>query len=114
MNKRTFPPVLPSAPADLVAVPVGGFQVLLAWTEHGAGALEFCIKRADGSGSACRFSVIGRAGRHVTAFRDGSVKPRKTYSYRVHAWNTSGDSSSSNVVEVTTPQAGADSPAAKE
>ena len=113
MKKRSLPPVLPSAPVDLVAVAVGGFQVLLAWTEHGAGALEFRIERAAGSVSARLFSEIGRAGTHVTAFRDGSVKPRTTYSYRVHAWNASGDSLSSNVVEVTTPQTGEDSPATK-
>jgi hypothetical protein len=53
-------------------------------------------------------------GPHVTAFRDGSVKPRTTYSYRVHAWNASGDSSPSNMVEVTTPQAETELPADKE
>jgi hypothetical protein len=114
MTNRSLPSVLPSAPADLIAVAVGGFQVLLAWTEHEAGALEFRIERAGGSVSARLFSEIGRAGTHVTAFRDGSVRPRTAYSYRVHAWNASGDSLSSNVVEVTTPQAGADSTAAKE
>ena len=54
---------------------------------------------------------IGGVGPHVTAFRDGSVKPRATYSYRVHAWNASGDSSPSNVVEVTTPQVETEPPA---
>ena len=114
MTNRHSPPVLPQAPVDLLAVAVGGGQVILAWTECGAGGLGFRIERADGIGSACPFSEIGGVGPHVAAFRDGSVKPRTTYSYRVHAWSASGDSTPSNVVEVTTPQAETDLPADKE
>lgn len=108
MAKRHSPPALPSVPIDLVAVAIGGGQVILAWTECGAGGLGFRIERADGTGSACRFSEIGRVGPHVAAFCDGTIKPRTAYSYRVHAWNDSGDSSPSNVVEVTPPPAGRD------
>lgn len=114
MRNRNTSTVLPQAPVDLIAVTVGGYQVILAWTECGAGGLGFRIERADGIGSACRFSEIGKTGPHVTAFRDGSVKPLTAYSYRVHAWNASGASSPTNVVEVTTPQADTESPANKE
>jgi len=114
MISHHSPPVLPSAPVDLVAVALGGGQVILAWTECGARGLGFRIERADGTGSACRFSEIGRVGPHVAAFRDGSVQPRTTYSYRVHAWNASGASSPSNVVEVTTHLADTELPADKE
>ena len=89
MTHRTSHPDLPSVPVDLVAVAIGGCQVLLAWTECEAGALEFRVERADGTGSACQFSEIGRTGAHVAAFRDGAVHPRTAYSYRVHAWNGS-------------------------
>ena len=111
MNNRSPPPVLPQAPVDLLAVAVGGCQVILAWTECGAGGLGFRIERADGIGSACLFSEIGGVGPHIAAFRDGSVKLRTTYSYRVHAWNASGDSSPSNVTGVTTPRAETELPA---
>jgi hypothetical protein len=114
MTSRSSPLALPYSPVDLVAVAIGGTQVILAWTECGDGALDFRIQRADGIGSICRFSEIGRTGVHVTAFRDGSVEPRTTYSYRVHASNTSGDSPPSNVVEVTTPQIETELPAGKE
>ena len=114
MNNRDSRPVLPQAPVDLMAVAVGGGDVILAWTECGAGGLGFRIERADGIGSACQFAEIGGVGPHVAAFRDGSVKPRTTYSYRVHAWNASGDSAPSNVAEVTTPQTESDLPADKE
>jgi hypothetical protein len=113
MTSRHSPPILPQAPVDLMAVAVGG-QVILAWTECGAGGLGFRIERADGIGPCSPFVEIGGVGPHVTAFRDGSVKPRTTYSYRVHAWNASGDSSPSNMVEVTTPQAETELPADKE
>lgn len=114
MTKRSTPPVLPQAPVDLLAVAVGGCQVILAWTECGAGGLGFRIERADGIGSACLFSGIGGVGPHVAAFRDGSVKPRSIYSYRVHAWNASGDSLPSNVVGMTMPRAETEPPADKE
>jgi hypothetical protein len=111
MTDRSPPPVLPQAPVDLLAVAVGGCQVILAWTECGAGGLGFRIERADGIGSACQFSVIGGVGPNVAAFRDGSVRLRTTYSYRVHAWNASGDSSPSNVTGVTMQRAGTELPA---
>ena len=80
----------------------------------GAGGHGFSIERADGIGSACLFSEIGGVGPHVAAFRDGSVKPRSIYSYRVHAWNASDDSSPSNEMGVTIPGAETELPADKE
>ena len=108
MIKRSSLSVHPSAPIDLVAVTVGGCQVLLAWTEGEAGALGFHIERATRNCPSSPFAEIGGVGPHVTAFRDGSVDPHAVYSYRVHAWNAFGDSSSSNAVEVTLPQTGTD------
>jgi hypothetical protein len=114
MTNRHSPFVFPQAPVDLMAVTVGGCQVILAWTECGAGGLGFRIERADGIGSAGLFSEIGGTGQHVAAFRDESVKPRTNYSYRVLAWNATGDSSPSNVAEVTTPQDETEPPANQE
>jgi len=116
MTNRASPPVVPDAPFDLVAVTVGGFQVILAWTESGAGigGLGFRIERALCHSPCKPFVEIGKVGSHVAAFRDGDVTPRTTYHYRVHAWNASGDSSPSNVVEVTTPRAGTEPPADKD
>jgi len=113
MTNRTSPPGLPSAPVDLVAVAVGGWQVILAWTECGAGAggLGFRIERAYGQGPSGKFRRIGRVGPHVAAFRDGIVDPRTTYRYRVLAWSGAGDSPPSGVVEVTTPRGETEPPA---
>jgi titin len=102
MTNRTSIPVPPQAPADLIAVAVGDIQVILAWTECGADGIGFHIERAEGIGFACLFSEVGTTRAHIAAFRDESVKPRTTYSYRVHAWNAAGDSSLSNVAVVTT------------
>jgi hypothetical protein len=92
-------------------VTIGGFQVILAWTECENSTLGFHVERADGVGPARRFQRIGKTASHVTVYRDESVTPRKTYSFRVHAWNASGDSFSSNIVEVATPQADTGNPA---
>jgi len=116
MANRSWTRDLPPAPVDLVAVAVGGRQVILAWTECGAGAggLGFRIERADCHSPCTQFAEIGKVGPHVAAFRDGSVEPRTTYRYRVHAWNASGESPPSNVLEVMTPQAGTGLPAGTE
>ena len=108
MIRRFSPPGLPSAPTDLVAVAVGRYQVLLAWDEGAGGPFGVRVERAAGNDPCKRFLDIGGVAPHVTAFRDGSIKPRAAYFYRVHAWNASGDSSSSNVAEVTLLQAGKD------
>jgi hypothetical protein len=108
MSQRSFPPGPPSPPIDLVAVAVGGWQVLLAWAEGEAGALGFRVERTAGNDPSGPFLKIGDVGPHVTAFRDGSVKPGPSYSYRVHAWDASGDSLFSNVAEVVSPPAGTD------
>jgi len=104
-NRSSFR-ALPSAPVDLVAVTVGGSQVILAWTECGTGpgGLGFRIERSDCHSPCTQFAEIGKVGPHVAAFRDGSVDPCKTYRYRVRAWNASGGSSPSNVVEVKAPK----------
>jgi len=114
MSNRSATPGLPSAPVDLVAVAVGGCQVILAWTECGAGGLGFRIERAVCRSPCKQFAEIGEVGTHVAAFRDGSVEPHTRYNYRVHAWNASGDSSPSNVVEVTMPETGTEPPADEE
>ena len=111
MTNRSSPLPLPYAPVDLLAVAVGGCQVILAWTECGAGGLGFRIERADCHSPCTQFVEIGKVGPHVAAFCDGSVDPCTTYHYRVHAWNASGDSSPSNVVEVTTPKVEGELPA---
>ena len=110
MIKRSSPPVLPMPPTDLVAVAVDGRQVILAWTECGAGGLGFRIERADGNSPWGPFVEIGGVGPHVTAFNDEFVKLGMTYSYKVHARNASGKSSTSNVVGVTMPWAEAELP----
>jgi hypothetical protein len=106
MTKRSSPPVPPSAPADLVAVAVGSREVILAWAEYGTVGLGFHIERAVCNSPCSAFAEIGEVGARVLVFRDGSVVPRSSYSYRVHAWNASGHSPPSNVAEVTTPPAG--------
>ena len=111
MARRISLPVLPEAPVDLIAGAVGDCEVILAWSERGAGGLGFRIERTGGIGSACLFSEIGGVGPHVAVFQDGSVKPRTIYYYRVHAWNGFGKSSPSNVIEVTMPQAEPELPA---
>ena len=114
MTDQSSPTVLPPAPVDLVAVASGGCQVILAWTECRAGGFGFRIERAVCHSPCKPFVEIGKVGRYVTAFSDGSADPRTTYHYRVRAWNASGDSLPSNVVEVTTLQAEMKPPADKE
>ena len=114
MTDQSSPTVIPPAPVDLVAVASGGCQVILAWTECRAGGFGFRIERAVCHSPCKPFVEIGKVGRYVTAFSDRSVDPRTTCHYRVHAWNASGHSLPSNVVEVTMPPADTKPPPYKE
>jgi hypothetical protein len=62
----------------------------------------FVIERSDDLGAT--WNPVGTpTAADVTSFSDTSVAAVSTYQYRVYAFNLSGNSSPSNVAEVTTP-----------
>ena len=96
----TTPATVPAAPSGLTAT-VGMGQVSLSWTDNSFDETGFRVQRCAGAGCTS-FAQVGQPGANVQSFNDTSVLASTTYRYRVVAYNSAGNSSPSNVVEVTT------------
>jgi FtsP/CotA-like multicopper oxidase with cupredoxin domain len=91
----------PAAPSNLTATLLAGPQVQLQWTDNAAIETGSSIERCTGSGCA-DFASIDGVGADITTYTDLTVAANASYSYRVIAFNASGDSLPSNVATITT------------
>ena len=86
-----------TAPTDLTAVAPAAGRVDLAWTDNSGNETGFRIERAAGAGG---FTEIGTVGTDVAAYSDTTAITGTYYTYRVVAFNVSGDSLPSNTVVI--------------
>jgi len=86
-----------TAPADLTAALAGVQQINLSWTDNSSNETGFRVERAAGAGA---FVEIGTVAADTTTYSDTAVQSGITYSYRVIAFNSSGDSLPSNTVTI--------------
>ena len=78
-----------TAPTNLTAVaPVTG-RIDLAWTDNSSNETGFRVERATGAGA---FTEIGTVAPDVAAYSDLTAIAGTYYTYRVIAYNASGDS----------------------
>lgn len=91
----------PAAPSSLGASVVSSSQINLSWTDNSTNEQGFKIERKTGAGS---FSQIATVGANVTSYPDSSLSSSTSYTYRVRAYNGSGDSNYSNEASATTRQ----------
>lgn len=92
---------IPAAPGALSAVANSATQVTLSWTDNSNNETGFRIERRLDGGS---YVVLTTVSTNVTQFVDTTVSGGSTYTYRVRATGTGGDSAYSNESTVTTPQ----------
>jgi PKD repeat protein len=92
-----------SVPSNLTAPTVEANRVVLNWsyTQGANQATGMRIERATGAGAYTQLASIGV----LTSYTDTTALQATTYKYRVIAFNTTGDSSPSNILTVTTPAA---------
>ena len=90
----------PAAPSHLVATVVNERKINLSWTDNSNGETGFRVERKTGTGG---WSNLVTLAANVTSYSDTSVVETTTYTYRVFAFNDSGDSTPSNEETVTTP-----------
>jgi len=90
-----------AAPSNLTAVAVSRSQVNLAWTTNSTNQTGFVIQRSTNGGSS--WTQIATVGPNVTTYSDRTVSKKKTYVYRVAAYNSAGTSAWSNWATTTTP-----------
>jgi hypothetical protein len=88
------PSDLPADPSDLSASPTSRTSVDIAWSDNSSNENGFKIERSENGRS---WSQIATVGAGATSYSDDGLRRNKTYSYRVRAYNGSGNSGYSNV-----------------
>lgn len=97
----TTPLAVPAPPSTLEAAAISSSRINLTWVDNSSNEAGFKIYRRTASSSA--WSSIGSVEANVNSFQNLGLDPSITYSYRVTAWNSGGESSASNEVSATTP-----------
>jgi hypothetical protein len=90
----------PAAPTGLKASAVSTSQVNLSWTDNAGNETGFKIERKTGSGGT--WAQIATTGANVTSYANTGLAASTTYSYRVRATNSGGDSGYSSEASATT------------
>ncbi len=89
---------IPTTPTTLTAVYNSG-SVRLQWFDNANNELGYTVERRTGSGA---YAQIANLGVGAASYIDGSVATNTTYTYRVRAYNSAGNSAYSNEATVTT------------
>jgi pectate lyase len=97
------PSGVPAAPSNLAATAASTSQINLSWNDNSSNETGFRIERAVGGGT---FSQIATVGANVRTFSNTGLSAGTTYSYRVRAYNSSGNSSYTNTASATTGSSG--------
>lgn len=90
-------PSVPAAPTGCSATALSGLQVQVTWNDASANETGFRIERSTGGA----FSTAGSVAAGVETFTDSGLTDGQTYTYRVVAFNATGDSSASNTDDAT-------------
>ncbi|MBL7851202.1 MAG: fibronectin type III domain-containing protein [Cyclobacteriaceae bacterium] len=91
---------VPTAPANLTATAVSSSQINLAWTDNSSNEQGFKIERAPGGTTT--FAEITTVGAGITSYSNTGLTASTSYSYRVRAYNTAGNSGYTNTATATT------------
>ena len=92
------PTATPTAPANLTATPVSTSQINLTWTDMSGNESGFKIQRLANS----VWTQVGTTAANVASWANGGLSASTTYTYRVMAYNATGDSPASNQASATT------------
>jgi hypothetical protein len=97
------PPTPPAAPSGLQATAQSSTQIGLAWADNSSNEQSFRIEMKSGAGA---FAEVASVSAGVTATAIGGLAASTSYTFRVRARNTGGDSSYSNQAAATTQAGG--------
>jgi hypothetical protein len=87
----------PTAPSNLTAQSVNN-RVLLGWADNSTNETAFKLERRT---PTTTYAEITQPGANSTSYLDTGVTVGQTYTYRIRATNSGGDSAYSNEVTVT-------------
>lgn len=98
-NGNSTTNVVPFAPTSLMGT-ANTTQINLSWTDNSTNETGFKIERKTGTGT---YTIVGNTATNITTFSDISLTPSNTYTFRVYAYNTVGNSLTySNEINITT------------
>ena len=101
---KQTPPVTPSS---LAAKAISSSRIVLTWKDNSKDEDGFKIYRKEGAcDSADTWSLIITKGANITNHSNTGLRPNTTYSYRMSAYNTSGDSDYSDCASAKTALSG--------
>lgn len=95
-------PVPPAAPSGLTAGPVRATLVNLSWTDASNNETGFTVERR--LGAAGIWAAVAVLAANTSRWADAGVIAGRSYSYRVLASNSAGNSGYSNVLPISTPR----------
>jgi hypothetical protein len=91
----------PTAPSGLTANAVSSSQINLTWVDGSTSEQGFKIERCAGAGCNS-FTQVATVGANATSYSNTGLNGSTSYSYRVRAYNASGDSNYSNTASAMT------------
>jgi hypothetical protein len=97
----TPPPVVaPAAPASLVAIAASSSQINLSWTDNSSNEDNFKIEYSTNGGTS--WTALATTASNAISYSNTGLTASTTYTYRVYAANTAGNSAYSNTISATT------------
>ena len=93
------PPTVSVSPTGLTATSVSATQIDLAWTDNSTTEDGYRIERCSGGGCTA-FGEIATVGVNATTYQNTGLTQGTGYSYRVRAYNVTGNSEYSNTAMV--------------
>ncbi len=87
----------------MTATATSSSQIILQWADNANNEDGFRIERCKGSGCTS-FTEIGTVGQNVTSATNSGLSRNTTYTYRIRAYNSDGNSSYSNTASAKTPR----------
>ena len=92
----------PSAPSSLTASAASNSRINLSWADISTNEDGFKIERCQGNPGCKNYTLIFTTSANVNTYSDTGLAASTMYTYRVRAYNSSGDSAYSNKGTATT------------
>jgi hypothetical protein len=90
ISTNRIPFAAPSAPQNLVPTVISATRIDLNWRDMASNEKGFKLERTKGSSTD--FSLVATLAPDTISFIDNSLKPRRSYCYRIYAFNDTGNS----------------------
>ncbi len=96
----TTPSIIPNAPSNLRLSLRTSSSVIMLWNDNSNNEQGFYVERSTNGGGT--WTQIAQTAVNTATYRNTGLTTKRTYQYRVRAFNAGGPSPYSNVLTVTT------------